>query len=176
MSLEQNNYIKLNNADNLADAINADMSKIVELNYDDSETVAIQTFINDQMAFLRTRNKEIHQPLQRSPGDSNQPNKPPVPVHAEVNDTDATKLIISFNANVEDPDGTGYSISGSTAATAVTNVEALGSTLTLTLNGAVANGETVLTSYDGLGSLVNADYPTIAAAAYADLPVTNNVA
>lgn len=173
MSVLQN-QINLNNADDLANSMNDIMAKLVEVNYDDSETVGIQAIITDQVAFLRTRNKEIHQPLQREVGEGGRPNAVPVPVSAQVDDTDATKLIIAFNVNVVDADGTGYSITGNAAT--VTGVEATGSVLTLTLSGPILNGETITTAYDGLGSLFNSDYPTIAAPAYTAFPVVNNVA
>lgn len=175
-SLEMRNRISLNNANDLADAIDVDMTKAVELNYNDSETIAIQVIVTAQMTALRARAAEIHQPIRRQGGDPTQPNIPPTPLHAVVNPDNPAKMVISFDANVVDDDGAGYSISGSTAATAITAVEALGSTLTLTLNGDVVGGETLLTSYAGTGGLANADYPSISAAAYTDFPVTNNVA
>ena len=173
MSVQLQNQINLANANDLANAISADAAKVVEVNYNDAETITIQTAIDAQVTLLRQRNAEIHQPLHREPGDVSKNNQPPVPLHAVVNDSDATKLIISFNQNVVDADGTGYSIVGNAAT--VTAVEATGSVLTLTLSGPILNGETITTSYDGLGSLFNADYPTIAAAAYTAFPVVNNV-
>lgn len=172
MSVQLHNQINLANANDLANAISANAAKVVEANYNDAETIAIQTAIDAQVTLLRQRNAEIHQPLQREPGDVSKNNQPPVPISAQVDDASPTKLVIAFNQNVVDDTGTGYSIVGNAAT--VTAVEATGSVLTLTLSGPILNGETITTSY-APGVLANADYPTIAAAAYTAFPVVNNV-
>lgn len=76
-------------------------------------------------------------------------------------------------------DETGFTISGSTLATSISGAAISGSgfgVLTLTANGAVANGETVLISYNGAtGNLVNKNNAGDTAASVTELEVTNNV-
>lgn len=77
-------------------------------------------------------------------------------------------------------DETGFTISGSTLATAISGAAISGAgfgVLTLTANGVVANGETVLISYNGVtGNLVNKNNAGDTAASITELEVTNNVA
>lgn len=77
-------------------------------------------------------------------------------------------------------DETGFTISGSTLATAISGAAISGSgfgILTLTANGAVANGETVLITYNGAtGNLVNKNNAGDAAGTITAMEVTNNVA
>lgn len=98
-------------------------------------------------------------------------------VSGVVEDAAPTAIVMQLNQPGDITDETGFTISGSTAATSISAAAVVGGVLTLTANGAVANGETVLISYNGAtGNLVNDNNAGDAAGSITDMEVTNNVA
>ena len=107
----------------------------------------------------------------------NMGNDYPNAFEAVVEDATPTKIAVSFTSNVDVTDGTGWTVAGSTLATTVSSAAAADNIVTLTMDGAVANGETVTVSYNGAtGNVVNSADDSFTAESVTTLPVTNNVA